>query len=218
VAVQKLPLFAATTNEECMVRIAVLACLAGISALAACSSKNDASSRANSASSTASSSTTATNAPLTDENIIAKESAGDTAEVMIAQYASAHTTDNDVKSFAKLLIADHAKGKQEVDALTRKLSIIPQPRADDTTSAEVAHTINHLATLHGHDLDTAFVNHEVQDHQTDIADAQKAAAAAKNEDIKALVEKSIPELQKHLDVAQALQRKLSPDSTAVRSQ
>jgi putative membrane protein len=201
-----------------MVRITVLACLAVISALAACSSKNDASYGANAASSTASSSTNATNAPLTDANIIAKESAGDTAEVVIAQYASAHTANDDVKSFAKLLIADHAKGKQEVDDLTRKLSIIPQRPADDTTSAEVAHTINHLATLHGHDLDTAFVNHEIQDHQTDIADAQKAVAAAQNPDIKALVEKSIPELQKHLDVAKALQRKLSPDSTAVRSQ
>ena len=67
-------------------------------------------------------------------------------------------------------------------------------------------------------LDTAFVNHEVQDHQTDIADAQKSAAAAQNPDLKALVEKSIPELQKHLDAAQALQKKLSPDSTSVRKQ
>jgi protein subunit release factor A len=62
------------------------------------------------------------------------------------------------------------------------------------------------------------VNHEVQDHQTDIADAQKAVAAAQNPDVKALLQKSIPELQKHLNIAQTLQRKLSPDSTATKSQ
>jgi putative membrane protein len=202
-----------------MVRITVLAAGVGIVAMAACSSKNDASSRTAASSSTVtSSSTNVARAPLTDANIIAKESAGDTAEVIIAQYASAHTADPDVKSFAKQLIADHARGKQEVDALTRKLSIIPQPPAGDTTSAEIAHTINHLATLRGRDLDTAFVNHEVQDHETDIADAARASAAAQNPDIKALVEKSIPELQRHLDAAQALQRKLSPDSASVRSQ
>jgi putative membrane protein len=192
-----------------MVRITVLASVAGFFALTACSSKNDASSGATASSSTASSSTTAKPEPLTDANIVAKESAGDTAEVVIAQYVGAHTTDPDVKSFAKMLISDHSKGKREVDSLTRKLSIVPQRPSDDTTSAEIAHTINHLATLTGRDLDTAFVNHEVQDHQTDIADAQKAVAAAQNPDLKALVQKSIPELQKHLEAAQALQRKFS---------
>jgi putative membrane protein len=196
-----------------MVRITVLASVAGFLVLAACSSKNDASSGATAASSTASSSSSAKPEPLTDANILAKESAGDTAEVVIAQYASAHTADPEVKSFAKMLISDHSKGKREVDSLTRKLSIVPQRPSDDTTSAEIAHTINHLATLKGQDMDTAFINHEVLDHQTDIADAQKAIAAVQNPDLKALVQKSIPELQKHLDAAQAIQKKLS-DTTA----
>jgi putative membrane protein len=192
-----------------MVRITVLASVAGFLALAACSSKNDASSGATSSSSTPSASTSAKPEPLSDAIIVAKESAGDTAEVVIAQYAGAHTADPSVKSFAKMLIGDHSKGKREVDSLTRKLSIVPQRPSDDTTSAEIAHTINYLATLKGRDLDTAFVNHEVQHHQTDIADAQKAVAAAQNPDVKALIEKSIPELQKHLDAARAIQRKLS---------
>ena len=198
-----------------MVRITVLASVAAFLVLAGCSSKNDASSGASAtASSTASGSTAAKPGPLTDANILARESAGDTAEVVIAQYASAHTADPDVKSFAKMLISDHSKGKREVDSLTRKLSIVPQRPADDTTSAEIAHTINHLATLKGQDMDTAFINHEIQDHQTDLADAQKAVAAAQNPDIKQLVQRSIPELQKHLDAAQAIHKKLSGTTAA----
>jgi putative membrane protein len=196
-----------------MVRITVLASVAGFLVLTACSSKNDASPGATAASSTASGSTRAKPEPLTDANIVARESAGDTAEVVIAQYASTHTSDPQVKSFAKMLINDHSKGKKEVDSLTAKLSIVPQRPSDDSTSQEIAHTINRLATLKGRDLDTAFVNHEVQDHQTDIADAQKAVAAAQKPEIKAFVEKSIPELQKHLAAAQALQRKLSDAAT-----
>jgi putative membrane protein len=196
-----------------MVRIMILASVAALLALA-CSSKNDASSGATAASSTGSGSGSVKPEPLTDAIIIAKESAGDTAEVVIAEYAAAHTAHPDVKSFAKMLISDHSKGKREVDSLTRKLSIVPQRPADDTTSAEIAHTINHLATLKGQDLDTAFINHEIQDHQSDIADAQKAIAAAQNPDLKQLVQKSISELQKHLDAAQAIQRKLSGTTPA----
>jgi hypothetical protein len=53
------------------------------------------------------------------------------------------------------------------------------------------------------------VQHEIADHQADIDDAHKASAAAQNPEVKALVEKSLPELQKHLDRAQALEKKLS---------
>jgi hypothetical protein len=53
------------------------------------------------------------------------------------------------------------------------------------------------------------VAHEIEDHKTDIADANKAAAAAQTPEVKQLVEKSLPELQKHLDRAQALDKKLS---------
>jgi putative membrane protein len=146
---------------------------------------------------------------MSDANILAQEHGGDSAEVVIARYAKAHASDAGVKSFAQLLIDDHSKGEKEVEAVVKQVSITPQPAADDTTSQETAHTLAHLGTLKGHDLDTAFVAHEIQDHQTDIADAHKAVAAAQNAQVKQLVEKSLPELQKHLDRAQALDKKLS---------
>jgi putative membrane protein len=146
---------------------------------------------------------------LTDANILAAESDGDSAEVVIGKYAIAHAKDPQVKAYGQLLVSDHGKGLAQVHALAKKLSIIPLPPPDDTAPQETAHTLDHLASLTGHDFDTAFVAHEIQDHQTDIADAQKAAAAAQNPEVKSLVEKSLPELQKHLDRAQALDKKLS---------
>ena len=153
--------------------------------------------------------TASSSGTMSDANILAQEHGGDSAEVVIARYAKAHASDAGVKSFAQLLIDDHSKGEKEVEAVVKKVLITPQPAADDTTSQETAHTLAHLGTLKGHDLDTAFVAHEIQDHQTDIADAHKAVAAAKNAQVKRLVEKSLPELQKHLDRAQALDKKLS---------
>ena len=52
------------------------------------------------------------------------------------------------------------------------------------------------------------MQHEIADHQADIEDAHKASAAAQNPEVKALVDKSLPELQKHLDKAQELEKRL----------
>lgn len=188
-----------------------------VATLGACAKKNDAGvtdSTAVTSSSTASvtdsgSAGTANNAAMTDANILAKESDGDSAEVVIGQYARSHAKDAQVKAYAKLLVDDHGKGLKEVHALATKLSITPQPPADDTASQETSHTLDHLSSLKGRDFDTAFVAHEIQDHRTDIEDAKKSAAAAQNPEVKQLVEKSLPELQKHLDRAQALDKKLA---------
>ncbi|HEY1953907.1 MAG TPA: DUF4142 domain-containing protein [Gemmatimonadaceae bacterium] len=194
--------------------------LAGAVATAvACSSKKDASTAdsTSSASTTtpadsgAAASSSASTSPggTSDANILAQESDGDSAEVVIGGYARTHASDPQVKAYGKLLVDDHGKGKREVASLAKKLSITPVPAADDTASQETAHTMDHLTALKGYDFDTAFVKHEIVDHQTDIADAQKAAAAAQNPQVKSLVEKSLPELKKHLDRAQALDKKLS---------
>lgn len=189
--------------------------IAALLALTACSKKNDAGTTdtaAVAASSTASTTDTtaassASGAQMSDANILAQESDGDSAEVVIGQYARTHASNAQVKAYAKLLVDDHGKGLKEVHALAKKLSVTPQPAADDTAAQETAHTLEHLGTLKGKDFDTAFVAHEIQDHQTDIADAKKAASAAQNPQVKQLVEKSLPELQKHLDRAQALAKK-----------
>lgn len=146
---------------------------------------------------------------MTDANIVAEEHGGDSSEVAVAKYAETHASNPEVKAYARLLVADHSKGDKEVTALAKKLSITPQPAAGDTTSTATANTLTRLGTLKGFDFDTAFVNHEIADHNADIAAAHSASAAAQAPEVKALVDKSLPELQKHLDRAQALSTKLT---------
>jgi putative membrane protein len=154
------------------------------------------------------SSTATTNATVTDANILAKADAGDSAEVAIAKYVRAQSTDAAVKQYADLLESDHGKGISKVEGVAKKTSIAMQLPPNDTTAQETQHTLDHLKSLKGHDLDTAFVNHEIQDHQADIDDANKMAAAAQNPAVKSLVQGELPELKKHLDKAQALSKKL----------
>ena len=152
---------------------------------------------------------TAAAGTMSDANIMAKEIVADSGEVAVATYVRSHASDAGVKSYASQLVTDHSKGEKEAKALATKLSITPQPAPGDTSAQATEHVMQRFASLKGHDLDTAFVAHAVEDHKSDIDDAHKAAAAAQNADVKSFVEKSIPELQKHLDRAQALQKKLS---------
>jgi putative membrane protein len=142
---------------------------------------------------------------FSDANILAKEIAGDSAEVVLAGMAKTMATDPGVKSYAAQLVSDHSKGLKETVALATKLSISPEVPAGDTTSLSTSHMKSRLEGLtKGSAFDTVFVNHEVEDHKDDIKDAKAMLGAAKDPKVKALIEKSIPELQQHLDRAQKL--------------
>jgi putative membrane protein len=150
-------------------------------------------------------STAADPSTFNDANILAKEIAGDSAEVVLAGVAQAMATDPGVKAYAAQLVSDHSKGMKETIALATKLSITPQVPAAETTSQGTSHMRTRLEGLtKGPAFDTVFVNHEIEDHKDDIKDAKAMRGAAKNAQVKTLIEKSIPELQKHLDRAQKL--------------
>jgi len=145
---------------------------------------------------------------MSDANLLGKAEAGDSAEVAIAKYMMSNTKNAGVRSYADLLQKDHGKGISQVEATAKKASLTPQAPPNDTTTQEASHVIDRLKGLNGNDRDTAFVNHEIQDHQNDIADTKAAISSAQNPDVKALLQKELPELQKHLDRAQSLSKQL----------
>ncbi|HVX38127.1 MAG TPA: DUF4142 domain-containing protein [Gemmatimonadaceae bacterium] len=147
-------------------------------------------------------------AGLNDASILGEEMGGDSAEVVIAKYMMANGMNASVRSYARMLNNDHSKGMTEVKTVAKQTSLTPQSPPNDTTAQETAHTLDHLKSLSGMDRDTAFVNHEVEDHQSDIANAKQAEQAAQKPQVKSLLQKALPELQKHLDRAQQLQKQL----------
>lgn len=147
---------------------------------------------------------------LTDANVVAKLSAGDSAEVALAKLVQAKATDAGVKQYATMLATDHGANAREVASLAKKDSVSPTPPPNDTSAAEHQHVLDRFKAMQkGKDFDTAFVNHAVDDHQKEIAELQSAQNSVQNADIKALLTKTLPVMQKHLDRAKSLQSKLS---------
>jgi len=151
---------------------------------------------------------------MSDAGVVAKFTVADSGEIKLARLAQTKATNPEVKSYARMLVTDHSAHLRELAALKQKASSSAEWKSSDTLStattpdkqaAEDAFTQFNAMTK-GAEFDTAFVNHMVMDHEKVLSEAQ--SAQPQNADLKALLDKTVPTLQKHLDKAKELQTKL----------
>lgn len=146
---------------------------------------------------------------MSDSAIAAKLDAGDKGEVELARLMETKATNDSVKAYAKKLVSDHTKSEKDVMNLERQEKLAERPLKSDTTRQAATHELQKLRSMKkGPALDSAFVQHEIEDHQHDIADAKAMQNQAKNDQLKQLIGQTIPILQQHLDIAQRLSQQL----------
>jgi putative membrane protein len=68
---------------------------------------------------------------------------------------------------------------------------------------------HHMIRQRGAAFDKAYIDHEVVYHEGLLQTANQALAAAQNPELKDLIQKAAPVVQKHLDMAKQLQTKLN---------
>lgn len=147
---------------------------------------------------------------MSDSNIVAKLDASDKGEVELARLMETKATNDSVKAYAKKLVTDHTKSEKDVMNLERQAKLAEKPLKSDTTRQAASHELAALRSMKkGKSLDSAFVQHEVEDHQHDIADAKAMQNQAKNDQLKQLIGQTLPTLQDHLSIAQRLSQQLA---------
>jgi putative membrane protein len=93
--------------------------------------------------------------------------------------------------------------------LAKQLGVTPQPPADDPVAAAAQAEMAALRSApKGTEFDRTYVDQEVAIHKAVLDLAEKAHGATQNEQLKGLIEKAKPFLEKHLDQAEELQKKL----------
>ena len=116
----------------------------------------------------------------------------------------------EVRAFGKQMVTDHTAVNKSATDLVKKLKV--QPEANDTSaSLKKGGDENEasLKKLKGKAFDKAYVTHEVAYHQAVIDAVDKTLIpSAKNEELKALLEKVRPALVQHLEHAKHLEAKL----------
>lgn len=148
---------------------------------------------------------------MTDANIVAYLDAANVADSAGGKVASTKGTDKDVQAFGKMMMGEHHALRVAGQDFAKKASITPEAASNDTTKAHGEHELSTLnSTPKGAAWDKAYIDGEVATHQSVLDNAKSAHDATQNADLKALLEKATPVIQKHLDRAKEIQKKLTP--------
>ena len=115
-----------------------------------------------------------------------------------------------VKDFGKMMATDHTGVNKQALALATKLNVKPE---DNPTSQSLKQggeaNVKALRGLSGNAFDKAYINHEVEYHQSVLDAVDKTLIpSASNAELKALLVKVRPAFVAHLDHAKMIQSKL----------
>lgn len=195
------------------------AALAAVLTLGACGGKegsgrasgavNDAAPGDTAAVGVASDTAQAAESALTDANIVALLDEANKADSAAGALAVKKATNPEVKNFAKLMMGEHHALRVQGQKLAKKLNVTPQPPANDPVQPAAQSEMAALqAAPKGPEFDRTYIEQEVAIHKALLDLAKKAHDEADNEELKKLIEQAQPVIEKHLDMAEDLQKKL----------
>ena len=146
---------------------------------------------------------------LSDANIVALLDEANMADSASGAYAATKATSPDVKAFAKLMMGEHHALRAQGRQLAQRLGVTPQPPANDPLKPAAQSEMTALkGAAKGAAFDRTYIDQEIGIHKAVLDLAEKAHGAAQNEDLKKLIEQAKPIIERHLDRAEAIQKKL----------
>jgi putative membrane protein len=148
---------------------------------------------------------------LGDSNIVFLLDEANMADSAAGAMALKKATNPDVKAFAKLMMAEHHTLRAAGQALAKQLGVTPKPPERDPLAGYVRNETDALKkTPKGAEFDRTYIDHEVSIHQAVLDFANQAKVTTQTPELKDLIGKAAPVIQKHLDQAMEIQKKLGP--------
>jgi len=128
-------------------------------------------------------------------------------DIDAGQVAASRSTNDEVKTFARLMVTDHTGVNKAATDLAATLKVTPQDNpTSQSLKADGQKSLEHLKTLEGPAFDKAYIDREVAYHQQVIDALDKTLIpGATNEKLKALLVKVRPAFVAHLEHAKRLQ-------------
>ncbi|QKJ32542.1 DUF4142 domain-containing protein [Mucilaginibacter mali] len=119
---------------------------------------------------------------------------GGMTEVAVAKLAQTKSTNAKVKEFADMMVMDHGKANDELMALAKSKNIT----LPSTISNDKQKEMDDLNKKNGADFDKAYVDAMVDGHKKTISMFEDESKNAKDPDLKAFVDKTLPTIKMHL--------------------
>jgi putative membrane protein len=148
---------------------------------------------------------------LSDSNIVALLDEANMADSAAGAAALKKVINPDVKAFAKLMMAEHHALRVAGQELAKQLGVTPKLPERDPLAGYLRNEMDALKkTAKGAEFDKTYIDHEVSIHQAVLDFANQARVTTQTAELRALIEKAVPVIRKHLDQAQEIQKKLGP--------
>ena len=160
--------------------------------------------------SSAKSSSTATSGDqkekMTDARLVTLLQKVNQEEIDAGKLAEKNGQSADIKNFGKKLVADHTKSQTEVAAAAKKAGVSQSDSALTSQDREMMkvdkNKMDQLKKLSGAEFDKGFATVMSNDHKHMISTLKDGKGDLKSDDLKTLVDNTLPVLQQHKDMAE----------------
>jgi putative membrane protein len=129
-------------------------------------------------------------------------------EIAVGKLAEEKASSDEVRAYAVQLVNDHTNADQMVTATAQKKGArLRDSAAGRRESAHGKSAERKLSSASGAQFDRLFLEQTSADHKKLIGELQQEREDATDDDIEALIDKIVPILQQHNDLAQILMKK-----------
>jgi putative membrane protein len=152
---------------------------------------------------------TADEGTVTPTAMLSQLNVANTTEIQLGQLVARKAASSQVKQIARKLATDHTKNQQELRALAQKLnlSLTPAQGGNVTDSTSIPADLQGKS---GGEFDKAFIQHEIQDHQSNIDKIRnQMLPAAQDQQVKAYLQKTVTAMEEHLAALRRVDQQIS---------
>jgi len=135
-----------------------------------------------------------------DHNFIMDAAMGGMMEVELGRVAAEKGMSDAVKQFGQRMVDDHSKANSELMSLASSKGITLPTELD----AKHREQVTKFSAMSGAELDREYTKMMVSDHRKDVSEFEKQSTRGTDSDLKAFATKTLPTLQEHLRMAEAL--------------
>ena len=149
---------------------------------------------------------TGVGAPVMGDKVFVKKAiSGNYNEIDASKMALQKSQNDQVKQYAQKMIDDHQKMLDDLHALAGQENI----KFKDEPTGEGKKMAKKLDGLNGAAFDKAYVDGMVKDHKEDVQDFTTEINSGKDQPTKDAAQKSLPVIQDHLQMIQAIQKSMT---------
>jgi putative membrane protein len=138
-----------------------------------------------------------------DRPFMEKAAMSDMAEIQLSQIAQQKATRDDVKQLAGRMVQDHTRTSSELKTIAAAANVT-LPTTVDRKHQQAVQKLQGMTA--GADFDRQYLALLLDDHKQAVALFRSESKSGKNPDAKAFAAKTLPALEEHLQMVQAMSK------------